>query len=718
MLLLNPQQRAIVEAESTTFVTGPPGAGKTTVLQNRLIFLLQAGEPAYTILALVARREHRRAYQHRLQTAGLPSYADLKITTYTGLALEMVRLFWPLVARDAGFRSAFRPPTFLTYDLAQLAMWRLATPLLESGVFDNLHLRPQRIVSQLLDILNRAALNNLDLVAATQRQMNSWAIHNEEQLRHLEQAHQAASTFRAQCLERNTLDLSLTIDTFHHHVLAHPEFARYFQERFRHLLVDNLEEQTPAGQAFVERLLNRTASASLIYDEEAGYRRFLSADPLGAARFARLTRQAFRLEESFTTSPGLRTLSHTLSAVVQGAPVGQDMQQRLQLIQQANAVIRERIVGRYRRETVFQLAHRLAHLIHAEQIPARDIAVVVPYLDGALSYTLLRACKQLGVPTNLARRRATPREEPRVRAWLTWAALAHPEWNTTPKEYDVAEALTLSIHGCDPARAALLAGRLYDEPLGRLQPVAQLPTRYRERIGDNLVERYEQLRLWLEAQSGQHRLDHFLYRLFADLLSLPDFQPEPDVAGAAVCSWLVMLATRLCDAAPALQLTTGADIGAAFFNSIEQGLVGSEPPDTGDPPDPNGVLITTIYGFLLQGQAVRWQVWLETAASGWLDIPRQPLSNVFVLAPGWPAHQAWTSIEEYEIRQQLLARILMGLCHRCQDGVILATSELDAAGQRQDSALWRALETMRELAERAGRPATPPPPETNEQLEF
>lgn len=702
-LTLSAQQRAIIQAESTLFAAGPAGAGKTTALQKRLSFLLQAGEPAYTLLVLVGRREHQRAYQQRVQEAGLTSFTDLKITTYTGLAQEMVRLFWPLVARDAGFRSAFRPPTFLTYDLAQLAMWQLVTPLLETGAFNDLHLRPQRIVSQLLDTLNRAALNNLDLAAATQRQLHSWAVNNEQQVRYLEQAHQTAATFRAQCLERNTLDLSLTIDTFHHHVLAHPEFARYFQERFRHLLVDNLEEQTPAGQAFVERLLNRMVSACLIYDEEAGYRRFLSADPLGALRFIHLTRQSLRLEDSFTSSPSVRTLCHTLSAIVQGRAVGQTMEERLHLIQVANQAVRERIVGRYRRETIFQLAKRLAQLIQVEGVLARDIAVVVPYLDGALSYTLLRACKQAGVPTNLARRRATPREEPRVRAWLTWAALAHPEWGVAPKAYDVAEALSLSIHGCDPARAALLVDRLYDEPLGRLQPAAQLPTRYHDRISPALVLRYEQLRQWLETHGGQYRLDHFLYRLFADLLSLPDFQPDPDVAGAAVCSWLVMLATRLCDAATALHLTTSADIGSAFFNSIEQGLVGSEPPDTGDPPDPNGVRITTLYGFLLHEQPVRWQVWLETAASGWLDIPRQPLSNVFVLAPNWPAQRAWTGIEEYEIRQQLLARILHGLCYRCQDGVILATSELDQTGQRQDNLLWRALESMRETAERSGQ---------------
>lgn len=695
-------QQAVVDASRSVFVIGPAGTGKSTALQQRLLRLLHQREPAYTILLLVADRDQRLAYTRFVQEAAVGSYADLKIGHYSSLAREMVILFWPLVAREAGFRSGFQPPTFLGYDLAQLMMWRTVTPLLNQGAFAHVRLKPQRIVSQLLDTLSRAALNNLDMRQATERQVSAW-VGEPDHRNSLEQAYEAAMLFRQHCQSHNLLDLSLTIDTFNRFVLGHPEFSRYFSERFRHLLVDNLEEQTPAGQLFISRLLPQTATTALAYDEGGGYRRFLSADPLGAARLSIACHQVIHLETSFSTTPALRAINQTIENFLNGQASWRDAEVEptpLPILKKGQAAILRRINGRYRREMVFRLAQHLARLIGEEEVPPGEIAVIVPYMDGALQYSLMHAFKAEGIPMNLVRRRASPREEPRVRAWLTWTALAHPSWGVSPTEFDVAEALALSLPQFDPARAALLAQRLYDAGAGRLRPAEELAARYRERVGEEALAHYDLLRRWLqETPTIQPRLDHFLYQLFAELLSQPMLRPEPDLAGAAVCSWLVQTATRLCDSAESLGLLTPTEIGQAFLDSINQGLVTTQPPDTGDPPDPNGVIITSIYGFLLNAQPVRIQVWLETAASGWWDIPRQPLSNAFVLAPSWNSEQGWTASEEIDIRNQLLSRIIFGLTNRCREGVILATSELDRRGQRQDGPLWRALETARALSE-------------------
>jgi len=88
------------------------------------------------------------------------------------------------------------------------------------------------------------------------------------------------------------------------------------------------------------------------------------------------------------------------------------------------------------------------------------------------------------------------------------------------------------------------------------------------------------------------------------------------------------------------------------------------------------------------------QVWLEASGSGWWDIPRQPLSNAFVLAQSWPAGKPWTMDEDYAMRNRLLSRLIRGLTARCSQGVILASSELDRRGQRQEGALWRALQPV------------------------
>jgi hypothetical protein len=179
------------------------------------------------------------------------------------------------------------------------------------------------------------------------------------------------------------------------------------------------------------------------------------------------------------------------------------------------------------------------------------------------------------------------------------------------------------------------------------------------------------------------------------LLAQPRFQPEPDLAGAAVCEWLVRTAGRLRQAAEPMGLQTPAEIGEAFITGIYQGLVTADPPELGDPPDPNGVIISTIFGYLLAGETVQVQVWLETGATGWWDIPRQPLSNAFVLAQSWRADRPWTMEEDFNIRNQQLSRIIRGLTARCTGGIILANSDLDRRGVRQDGPLWRALQPVR-----------------------
>jgi hypothetical protein len=238
-----------------------------------------------------------------------------------------------------------------------------------------------------------------------------------------------------------------------------------------------------------------------------------------------------------------------------------------------------------------------------------------------------------------------------------------------------------------------LAGQfLYQPDPGNLLSIDQLPVKIRERVGMEILDRLEELRLWLLNSPPDISIDRFLHNLFTQLLSQPRFQPEPDVVGAAVCDWLMKTATRLHEAAPSMDLGTPEQIGQTFLEGINQGLVSASPPDLGEPPDPDGIVISTIYGYLLAGHTARVQVWLETAATGWWDIPRQPLSNTFVLTPSHEPQTPWTMTEDFTIRNELLSRIIHGLCGRCREGIILANSDLDRRGIYQEGPLWRALQ--------------------------
>ena len=678
-------QQEAVDAGKISFLLGTAGTGKTTALQKRLLRLLRAGETAYTILVLVAEPEHQQGYLDAVHQSGLGPYADLKIVTYNRMAQEMAALFWPLVARPAGFAQPSQPPTFLSYDLAQLLMWTMVEPMLTTGAFANLRLRPQQIVSQLLDTLNRAALNGLSLDEAIERQIDTWA-GGADRVLHLQDAAKAARSFRRACLDNSLLDLSLVIEVFDTQLVQHPEFQRYFSERYRHLIVDNVEEFTPAGQNFVHNLLTATQTTAIAYDAGGGYKRFMAADPTGANRFRTRSQTVFEFGSSFVAPPEMDHLANLVENHL--------LHTSKPTIAAEQALVSV-VNGRYRREMIANLIPLLQEIIQDDGVHPSEIAIITPYLDGALRYSLTQSLKQAGLPYFLLRRRSSPREEPRVRAWLTWLALAHPDWAVHPSTYDVAEALTLSIHDLDPARAELLTERLYRPDVPDLLPISELPDRLVERVGMQFAGLVEELRLWLVDVAAQNSIDIFLYDLFNQLLSQKRFQPTPDVAGAAVCDWLVQSAARLRQSAHVMGLNSAGEIGRTFIEGINQGLVTANPPDLGDPPDPNGLMISTIYGYLLGGRPVRVQVWLETAAQGWWNIPNQPLSNAFVLAQSWDSQKQWTLDEDFYIRNQLLSRIIRGLTGRCTDGIILANSDLDRRGQRQDGPLWRALQTAR-----------------------
>ena len=101
----------------------------------------------------------------------------------------------------------------------------------------------------------------------------------------------------------------------------------------------------------------------------------------------------------------------------------------------------------------------------------------------------------------------------------------------------MAEALTLSIAGLDPARAQLLTDNLYRPDGPELAPAEGLPARIVERVGAESVALAEELRLWLAGRDPLESIDAFLHNLFNELLAQPRFRPEPDMAGAAAVSY-------------------------------------------------------------------------------------------------------------------------------------------------------------------------------------
>lgn len=697
-IVLTPEQEALARAPvreaPACFLSGPAGAGKSTVLAARLAYLVEQGVPAYAILALVPDRPAREQLHRALQGAISGPYGDPSLHTYYSLAQRMVALFWPLVARPAGFAHPERPPIFLTYELAQHHLQRIVAPLLEQGYFEGLHLHPQRLISQLLDNLNKAALNGYPLEQVVLRLTSTWS-GPPERLVAFGQAQECVARFRHDCLERGLLDLSLTLEAFQR-LLDTPPFWGYFSERYQHLLADNVEENAPVACDFIARLLPHCQSALLVYDTDGGYRTLLGADPQGALALRRFCGQEARL--AGPPSPAEPLAAAVAARLGQGGSVPAG----------AERPIQGWIETRYRSQMIAEVAKALAGMVHEEGVPPDEIVVIAPYLDGVLRFALGQACAPLGVPLRILRRYRRPAEEPAVRALLTLAALLDPAGGPAPPRYDVAEALTQAIAGLDPVRAALLADWAYDPLAPGWRAPETLVPRARERLGPDLLERYRSF--WQRWQEVLDEAGRPWEQLLARLLGafLREAARDPTVATA--CAELLESARRFRHIFPALHPGQDpAQVGRYYLETLRSGIVTAQYllRDEQSP----GVLVAPAQSYLLANRPARRQFWLDLASVDWWTPPQQPLTNPYVLSRRWPLGEPWDDAADYATRQAALARTVRGLCNRCREGLVLCRSELGTAGQTQDGPLMRILEPILQRWQegREAEQRTPPP---------
>lgn len=507
----------------TTFVSGPPGAGKTTLAVRRLAYLLEAGVPAEQILVMVPQRTLATPYYDFLQRPEAPPGVVVDIATVGGLAHRTLDLFWPLVAEKAGF-SARRRPRFLNVEGAQYYMARLAEPFLASGAFEGVSVSRVRLVTQILDNLNKAAAAGFPLEEIAARLKAAWG-GESARLRVYDQVQELALAFRRACIEENLLDWSLQIEVFWKHLLPLPQMRRYLLSGYRHLIVDNTEEDIPAAHDLLRLWLPLAESALVLYDTGGGYRLFMGADPQSALGLASECKEQVVLGESHVTTPEMEVLGARLAAPFVETPVPAP-----EGVSPLPALRWE--VRRFFPEMLDWVAAEVARLIMEEKVPPGEIAILAPYLSDALRFALRQRLVRYGIEVRTHRPGRELGEEPAARCLITLAKLAHPTWRRAPHPADVAQALAMSIADLDPVRASLLTGIVYRARDGQpsLTPFHQIVPEMQERISYLLGGRYDELWRWMEdyiemegRQATDEGLDHFLSRLYGEVLSQPGF---------------------------------------------------------------------------------------------------------------------------------------------------------------------------------------------------
>ncbi len=721
-----------LESTNKLFLSGPFGCGKSTLAVERVRWLIrQERVRGDDILILVPQRTLAQTYYTALRSADLPPGTGPQVTTVAGLARNAVQLYWPLLTADGGFpddgnSGAKREPTFLNLETSQYHMGQFVDAALERGDFDGVVVERNRIISQVLDNLNKAALHGFSIDEAYQRL--ELAVPTGEQqtarLNALRAARQISNEFRALCLNETLIDFSLQIELFNDQVLVHQWSRTHLFRSHRHLVFDNLEEDTHTAHGLVHAWLPHLESALLLADSDAGYRFFLGADPEGVEELAKACDEQITLSRSHVMSNTVAALADGVDRAMRGraavardaamqgdtTPAPMEATTHDDVAEESphalDALTLPDVEFRFYPQMISWVVEEVRRLVHDDGLPPGEIAILSPFVSDALRFSLQTSLAEHGITCTTHRPSRALQDEPSARCLVTLALLAHPEWGIRPAADDVTLALTLAISALDPVRAHLLSQIVYPprRKIVELGRFGSLVPAMQERITFRIGEAYDRLQGWLagyRASADPVPLDQFFARLFGELLSQPDYGFHQDLDAARIANQLVESARNFrwslentisvdglgCKASvPSTKQDDGLDwrvrLGREYVQLFESGALGALYVP-GWRISEDAVFLAPAYTFLMRNQPVDVQFWLDIGAGGWWERLYQPLTHPFVLSRRWSRHELWSDAHEYDTRQQTMRRLLLGLVRRTRGRIYVTMSDYSESGFEQ-----------------------------------
>jgi hypothetical protein len=686
------QKNVLIAAQrGKTFLTGMAGTGKTSIALQHIIDLVKNGASASQILIIIPQRMLAKPYDDLIQSFDLPSGSIPTMATLGGLAQRMITLFWPLVNAQYDFNQKDSPPVFLTLETAQYYLANVADNIIDaSGYFASLKIKRNRLYSQILDNLNKAALVGFSLDDIGVKLSTAWNGESGHTIIY-QQAQEIAKQFRSYCIQYNLLDFSLQMEIFHRFLSHQPSVRTYLQNSFSHLIYDNVEEDAPASHDLIEDWISHFYTALFIKDEYAGYRSFMGADPISAERFKQYCPEIFHFTHSYESSEPIQRFSLALSSCIYHEKPEVDKEvfdgfstDFFRLAPESNRAVVQQIVG----------------MINSGISPSQ-IAVLTPFLNDTTRFTLSDALEKEGIHSRSHRPSRPLNAEPASKCLLTLAKLAHPQWHLPINNFEFRNALMVAIKNMDIVRAAILS----DIVLHKKQDMVSLssfddikePSR-NDQITYELGNKYETLRLWLNnyQQGSPAYLDIFFSRIFGEVLSQKGFGFHDHLDNVSICARLIESVQKFRKVVTMACTLNGKEIGHEYVEMVNRGVLAAQYLDQDDENNnkENSVLISPAFTFLMSNQPVDYQLWLDIGSISWSERLEQPLTHPFVLSRNWNIEEKWTHAHENQLSNETLSSLINGLCTRCNKHIFLYASGLSEQGQEQSSPFLKALQRL------------------------
>jgi len=278
---LNPAQREAVEwGEGPLLILAGAGSGKTRVLTYRIAHLIVGGVDPWNILAITFTNKAAQEMRERVLALVGDEGQGLWISTFHAACVRILR-------REIGVLPGYSR-SFVIYDASdQLA---LIKECLKAADLDEKKFAPRAVLAEISD-----AKNKLWDVFAFELQAKDYFREKTAAVYRLYQRRLAAN---------NALDFDDLIMLTVKILQENPEVLRYYQEKFRYILVDEYQDTNHAQYVLINLLARRYRNLCVVGDDDQSVYGWRGADVQNILDFERDYPEAkvLKLEQNYRST--------------------------------------------------------------------------------------------------------------------------------------------------------------------------------------------------------------------------------------------------------------------------------------------------------------------------------------------------------------------------------------------------------------------------------
>ncbi|MEN9879696.1 MAG: helicase, partial [Pseudomonadota bacterium] len=286
--LNEPQRAAVCLPPEHALILAGAGSGKTRVLTTRIAWLLQTGQVSpQGVLAVTFTNKAAREMLTRLSAMVPFNVRNLWVGTFHGLCHRLLRTHW---------RAARLPETFQILDTGdqQAAIKRLIKAM---GVDEERF--PARDMMYTINALKEQGIRSGQAEAHdahTRRKMEIYA------------------EYEVQCQREGAVDFAELLLRAYELLQQDQALRTHYQQRFRHILVDEFQDTNPLQYAWLQLLCGPQAAIFAVGDDDQSIYAFRGADVANMRGFERdyAKGNVIRLEQNYRSHGNILSAANAL----------------------------------------------------------------------------------------------------------------------------------------------------------------------------------------------------------------------------------------------------------------------------------------------------------------------------------------------------------------------------------------------------------------------